>query len=1529
MPPVTSTPHPSNAAQWPDHGASVDTFIARRLPVWLTGTSTPALTALCKSLQTHYALQQQLATLLQPLQDIASFALPLLKNALGDQLGVHADPARLRWKEVRLRREGPLFTGIDVPPLQPYALVTPMLQRALQNFVESDAQPGAFFNGSGLFTDEGRLVGQPDAFAALCRRLDVGAHYRRQLEQALAPTDATARARVDALWVDDLRAGLEVAVHRGYLQGLIDPPGYAMLQQLIAGQPADYQQYPVRCRVLSVLGYTVQGGVALEAGGEPLPGAARWPENGRVQQVFVFLPNDPLQPVRQYASWAAFVTALGLDLQRAAYRDWFAGLLGADDRQPFAGALAPLLQAQRPALETSTKAWAGELFSGLARVRIAQVIADAGTLAVPTAQVDRARHERRIKAFESAGLTLLGVAASFVPGISQVMLATSVVQLLGEVFEGVSDWTHGQRAEALEHLLGVAQSVAAGVALSAGATVLVTAFKRSTLVDRLVPAVRSAGQYRLWNADLAAYRYRAALPAQVQVRSDGLSEAQGHTWLRHDEQVYQVEQVAGTWTLRHPRQADAYRPLLEYNGETAWRLPGEQPQGWHDRLAMLRRLAPSSQGLSDDAVGTLLQVAGIDGDYLRGLHIENRKLPAGLSDTLARFRLDARIDRFFEQLQQGVAVSDLDADLYRCCEGLLQGHAEGQTPASQRMLDQAPRLRGATFEQVVARGEPLTHEYVNLLQRDFPGLPGVYALTLIDTLTSAQLEAMRFQSRIPLAVAEQARLRLREVRLNRALEGLCLHNSYNVGSARLAFGLLRRMPGWPAGLSLELREGSPSGRIVERQLPPSETRDTRILVRANGAFRVYDSQTYELDEDVPAPAGLFEAIGASLTDSQCQALGWQRGNFVSQMRQALTHQALSNRTEASRLIGQVDQPRAFNPGRRLPDGRVGYPLSGRGVGNSGYFLEVAFSLFPGADRQQIEALLTELSSTRGNVMAALARYAEQWRTLEQALDAWTLSAAGARRRARRGMADALRRCWRRQTDRVHDALGRLQGYRLFMSWHRIGELPELPIGVSFAHVTELIAEGNGLSRFPLAFLQHFSNVRLLNLNHNELSEVPSALTQLPQLRHLYLSHNRINLRTTGTATLASLTRLHTLRLDGNPLGVMPDLAAFVRLRDMRLRNTYLQALPHGLITCPLLQMADLRDNMIRQLPDAFFQADARVHSATLLYANPLSQSIWDQLIARDRFLRAQALDDAGAMVAPVNLTRGQQHWLAQLPPEQLALRTQQWDSLAAEQGASDFFQLLAQLTETADFQRTRADIERRVWRLIGAAVDNTALREQLFELAASPTTCVDSVASSFSTLEVRYLLFQARNQTTAQQAPGEALLVFARRLFRLDQVEQFARSDMHSRTQQGRGVDEVEVSLAYRVRLAVALDLPGQPRNMQFSEVAAVSPAQLQAAMAAVRVAEASEVLARFISTRDFWLEHLRATEGAAFSEVEERFWARLEALVERQHSLPEGDHLAQMNQLGREREQTLEALALRLTNEALGVSRSAGMHRR
>ncbi|MCS5516499.1 hypothetical protein NWF32_20660 [Pseudomonas qingdaonensis] len=108
------------------------------------------------------------------------------------------------------------------------------------------------------------------------------------------------------------------------------------------------------------------------------------------------------------------------------------------------------------------------MFASLAQWRIARLKADAAVLAVPTARVDDALAEARREAYLAAGETLLGIAASFVPGVGQIMLLSSVGQLLGEVYEGAVDWSKGQRKEALAHLTGVAENVLASVATGAG-----------------------------------------------------------------------------------------------------------------------------------------------------------------------------------------------------------------------------------------------------------------------------------------------------------------------------------------------------------------------------------------------------------------------------------------------------------------------------------------------------------------------------------------------------------------------------------------------------------------------------------------------------------------------------------------------------------------------------------------------------------------------------------------------------------------------------------------------------------------------------------------------------------------------------------------------------------------------------------------------------------------------------------------------------------------------------------------------------
>lgn len=1512
MPESNPVVQPSTDPKLPTYGAAIDHFVGDHLPTWLRAVKPQLVTAWGQALRRHHALQVRVATLLSSICAPEQFCAPLLGQVLKGQLAVDIDPATLRFKEVKVTRDRPPFDPGDDSGLAAYSTEMPLLQRAMQNFTEAQAQ-GSFFSGTAIIGEQAVLELAPARFAQCCRDLDLGAQYQRHLTQALAK-DGEPRK----LMADDRRCALEVDALRSFMKGEIDAPAYLLLQQLIKGANAlSYLRYEVEVSGLQVLGQVVPGAFVLAAFVPTLGGAVRQGAIGAMQQVLVYLPGDPLQPLRQYPSWSGVSSALREALKSAAYRDYFHGLFGIKARPGLMALLQHQLARSSPELDVRRSDLPGSLFNTLGQQQIDRVLEDGSALVVPTAEVDAAIRQQWRDALDALGMTVLGLGASFVPGIGEVMLASTITQTLGEVYESVQDWTHGQRLQALNHLLGVAGSLAAGAVLGAGAGALVAAAQRSGFVDALLPVVHGLGRYRLWHLDLSAYQFARQLPVAKFIRSDGLVELDGAYWLEREGHVYQVEEREGRWRLRHRERAQAYGPPLETNGEGAWRLPGEDPAQWADKRLMLRRMGPLAQGLSEAREDQVLSIVNYDEAQWRQLHLENRPMPVHLRNTLEHFQNDARISAFFNELEGQTSSDTLDADLYQYCLAHLDppGPDDEPTPLLDRIWEQMPRLRYALFEHLDAQGQAVMDDSVKRVLRDFPGLPQRYAQTLVDQASHQQIESLSTRQRIPLAMAEQARRAQAQARVIRAIEGLCLRSTCSDDTVSLAFALLRHMPAWPAGLNLELREGSASGRLVDRLLPIAETQQTRVLVRTQGEFEVFDEQGYELDEPLAFPTGLCEAIGGSVTAAQRQALGWTRADSVEQIRQHLVAAAMQRRDQLPTLLGQVTGRHAFNPGERLPDGRVGYPLSGRRAPGARPFTDVVTTLFPGFNQNQVEVFLMQLANSGTSALSVLVRYQEEFNSLNATLEAWRRGASGMTRRTRRGVADQLRRCWRRQTPRALDETGQLRGYRLDIVGARVSQLPLLPEQISFSHVTQLTLQGLHLSEMPDAFLARFNRLRMLNLGDNRLTSIPPGLSRLSTLRYLLLGRNRISLRQGGGETLSRLDHVEVLDLEHNPVEVLPDLSGMTRLRELRARNADIQAFDARLLRCPFLEFLDLRDNRLTQLPEGYFQMLRP--DRLMLQGNPLTQELWQQVNALVEVPQAQ-WDGEHMLLAPVSAEQNRQRWLLHADASARPGRERAWGQLLEAPDSAQFIRLLGELTQTAEFQLTGADLDRRVWSMLEAALAHTELRAQLFELAAGPRGCQDTVANNFSALEVHFLLFRVRAQAAASSQPQQVLLAFARRLFRLDQVEQFARADMSARQQGGRGVDEVEVSLAYRLRLARELDLPGQPTRMFYETTARIDEHQYRAAAEAVRAAEASEALARFISTRDFWVEHLRTLHTTTFMRTEQRFEARLDTLMELWGEIPDNDMNQRLLALGNERTEALNALAFNLTQYAL-----------
>src|SRR5450830_1451256 len=135
--------------------------------------------------------------------------------------------------------------------------------------------------------------------------------------------------------------------------------------------------------------------------------------------------------------------------------------------------------------------------------------------------------------------------------------------------------------------------------------------------------------------------------------------------------------------------------------------------------------------------------------------------------------------------------------------------------------------------------------------------------------------------------------------------------------------------------------------------------------------------------------------------------------------------------------------------------------------------------------------------------------------------------------SREQAAEIIERCWRRQTPNTYNENGAVIGHSLSLAGLRSDSLPSLPAGISFDHVTELSLKNMRISRIPEGFLEHFPNLRRLELNNNRLEFLPSAIADMSRLRELYLQDNRIVLTHDSVNVLSSLHNLEILNLNGN------------------------------------------------------------------------------------------------------------------------------------------------------------------------------------------------------------------------------------------------------------------------------------------------------------------------------------------------------------------------------------------------------------
>ncbi|BFT60985.1 dermonecrotic toxin domain-containing protein [Pseudomonas moorei] len=697
------------------------------LPEWSKTASCLEHLAAKDAMQASWQAQSRVDQMLGKLQDVVSFAQPLLTRALNEQYGLKLDV-----RETFLRLYYPAKTSpwtINVTGGVSSRTVS-LLDASLQNFAESEV-----FTGDSAFITRPDEVGRfeikklgitVEQFKALCRTLDIGARYQTYLQSYLMPEEATARALLRKHIIASQQSAMKAAAHLALMKKDIGAEAYLTVLNMVLGkQGLIFDGAPARFYHLNMLDTRLTG-IVLIAADIDTPGA-------NVRRVIAYVPHDPEHPLKEYASSVDFVRELTRQLQgndqaspasRRNYQAFFSRFVDHGQRGHFFAALNAKLwqvtyhgaqpgsslpawretRVERPDLRFTTLSFEsdtanrfdGDLWSYLYQRQVDKILSDGRALAVSSADADSAARWAWIENLEKMLTDImevaLFVATPFVPVLGELMLGYVIYQLVDGVVEGVVELAEGEYVEAAEHLLGVAENLIqlGTLAVGGGLATQVVKPRLSSFLEGTRPVTLRNGEQRLWGQNLRPYQQQnLRLAADSKPDLYGLHQHQGRQILPLDDGHFElkVDSRTGKHRVQHPTRPEAYQPVAESNGTGAFVIEGEKPHTW-DADTLIKRLGPSVEGLTD-RLGEIRTVSRADIGALVRMYADNERAIPLLSDTVTRFSIDRDIHTFIRNIGSARAQDYLQADplwQFQLLDGLWPGRAIELKGADGRVL---------------------------------------------------------------------------------------------------------------------------------------------------------------------------------------------------------------------------------------------------------------------------------------------------------------------------------------------------------------------------------------------------------------------------------------------------------------------------------------------------------------------------------------------------------------------------------------------------------------------------------------------------------------------------------------------------------------------------------------------------------------------------------------------------------------------------------------------------------------------------
>jgi hypothetical protein len=501
-------------------------------------------------------------------------------------------------------------------------------------------------------------------FAQLCRELDLGRSYYEYV-RALINSHIEIKApqpRAGKLYsslITSHRSQLRLAAEIALMKGDIQPGDHRLINDILVNQSnRTWAGEIVEFSPLRLCTFVIENILII--------GPVKWRVNLRNAELvllpcMVYIPGDPLYPLKTYDNIAAFTEHLTTRLCRVEYRKFFSQFVPLADQDGFFTQLKALLdpgavhrddQDFAPARKTRigrqgtyAPQWR-DVWMDSAMQRIRLIMSNASASVVSTRDVTERAYNAWLWSLGSMALDVLNLASFVVPFLGEVMLVAMAAQMAYEIGEGIEAWSEDDVRTAWAHFSAVGLNLA-GLAVPK----VLMAAKDTAFIKRLVH-VEFGGRMRLHDFNPQHYLHQIALPAGSRPNALGLYAHDARLYLpATDGRYYRVEATADAreFKLLHPDGDSRYAPRIRHNGTGAWVHEFEQPLTW-DRKTLLRRIGHTVDQLSDSQLEQARALSGVTDDELRQVFIEHRPPPPLFNDMLRRFECAGKHQAFIDRL---------------------------------------------------------------------------------------------------------------------------------------------------------------------------------------------------------------------------------------------------------------------------------------------------------------------------------------------------------------------------------------------------------------------------------------------------------------------------------------------------------------------------------------------------------------------------------------------------------------------------------------------------------------------------------------------------------------------------------------------------------------------------------------------------------------------------------------------------------------------------------------------------------------